>query len=381
MSRVRPLCEEDLDQVVSLYQSVFRTPRGRTDSPPALRAYFERTLVRQPWADPDLPSLVYEGPDGRVLGFIGAHVRRLKLDGEPLRLVCAGQLVSDPAAQRRGVGAILLRALLKGPQDVTITDGGTPTVAEMWGRLTGEVGASLRSVAWIRPFRPACALGDRFFRQIGHEDWYPAVLPVLGAFDRLVKRRLEPDAPAGVDAGEELTPGALLSHLPAVTEGLQLHVDYDRPYLEWLFDEMEQVRSRGPLARRLVRRGDAVIGWYVAYLPPNGLGQTLQVAALPGAVDAVVERLFFDAAEAGVAALAGRLEPALFEPLLKRHCVLRQVARALVHSSDPAVRCAVERGRALLTRMDGEWWMGYPLEDATFGGAASVPAGAGPASG
>jgi hypothetical protein len=349
-----------LDQVASLYQSVFRAPRGASASPPGLRAYFERTLVCQPWADPDLPSLVYEGSDGRILGFIGAHVRHLKFNGVPLRLVCSGQLVADPEA--RGVGAILLRELLNGPQDVTITDGATSTVAEMWGRLTGDV-ASLRSVAWIRPFRPARAFGNLFLRHIGHEGWYPAARPVLSAFDRPVERRLKPDAPKGVTAAEELTPDDFLTYLPSVTKGLVLHVDYDVPYLRWLFAEMEQVRSRGPLARRLVRRGDEVIGWYVAYLPPGGLGQTQQVAAAPGAADAVIARLFFDAAEAGVAALSGRFEPALFEPLLRRHCVPRPTARALIHTNDPVVRCAVEQGKALLTRMDGEWWMGHHLED------------------
>src|SRR5215208_4444216 len=107
MSGVRPVDREDLPAVGDLYELVMRS--GRRRAPPGLPSYFERTMLDQPWADPGLPSLVYEGPGGRLLGFIGSHVRRARLDGRAIRVRCAGQLVSDPAERRRGVGALLLR--------------------------------------------------------------------------------------------------------------------------------------------------------------------------------------------------------------------------------------------------------------------------------
>ena len=59
MSRIRPVEPYDLPQVASLFESVMRSG-GRTP-PPLLAAYFERTLLDNPWADPEIPSLVYEG--------------------------------------------------------------------------------------------------------------------------------------------------------------------------------------------------------------------------------------------------------------------------------------------------------------------------------
>ena len=35
---------------------------------------------------------------------------------------------------------------------------------------------------------------------------------------------------------------------------------------------------------------------------------------------------------------------------------------ALIHARDPEVLHAVQAGRALLTRLEGEWWMGHHLE-------------------
>jgi hypothetical protein len=88
VSRIRPVERDDLPTVASLFEAVMRS-RGR-QPPPRLAAYFARTWLDHPWADPEIPSLVYETPDGRILGFVGAHVRRLTFDGRPVRMVCPG---------------------------------------------------------------------------------------------------------------------------------------------------------------------------------------------------------------------------------------------------------------------------------------------------
>jgi hypothetical protein len=49
------------------------------------------------------------------------HVRRLRFDGKPLRLRYSEWFATDPAVRGRGMGALLLRSCLAGPQDLTIT--------------------------------------------------------------------------------------------------------------------------------------------------------------------------------------------------------------------------------------------------------------------
>jgi len=349
----------DLPAVAALYEGVRRS--GGSVAPPGLARYFERTLVTHPWADPELPSLVYEAADGRLTGFIGAHVRRIELDGGPARLVCAGQLISAPAARRRGAGAILLRDLLAGPQDVTITDGATSEVATMWDALGGATVAA-RSIAWARLFRPARAAGERLMRRGRARRLATLSRPLWPALDAAAMRLARPPSAEGLDAPLDLTNEMLLEHAGEMAGGSRLRVAYDGPFLEWLFGEMSAVASRGPLVRRAVRSRGRVLGWYVAYLPPGRIGQVMQLATAPRAVEHVLDQLFVDAWSAGAAGLEGRLEQRLFEPLSRRRCLLRYGERVLVHSRDRALRDAVAGGGGALTRMDGEWWMGHHTE-------------------
>ena len=115
------------------------------------------------------------------------------------------------------------------------------------------------------------------------------------------------------------------------------------------------------------------MGWYVAYLPRGGIGQAMQIAAAERGVETVLDRLFEDAWRRGVTALQGRLEPRLFEPLFERRCLLRYGERALAHSREPEIVSALALGDGMLTRMDGEWWMGHHLDPLPTDGAAVAP--------
>jgi hypothetical protein len=164
-----------------------------------------------------------------------------------------------------------------------------------------------------------------------------------------------------VDA-EELTPRAVIEYQGDVIGDARLRVEYDEPFLEWLFREMPAVRTRGTLVRRLLHRQGRVLGWYVAYLKPHGLSQVMEIKAGRRELGTVLDYLFADAWHSGTAALEGRLEPGLYEPLSGRRCLLRYGTRALFHSSDPDVLATISLGESALTRLDGEWWMGHHTE-------------------
>ena len=359
MSAVRPLERGDLEGVAVLYERVMRS--GGETPPPGLVPYFERTVVDQPWADPELPSLVYEGAGGQLAGFVAAHVRRIELDGRPARLVCAGQLIAEPAARKRGAGAILLRDLHAGPQELTITDGATPEVAAIWQALGGAT-SFVRSTAWTRLFRPAQAAGERLMKRERARRLTGLTRPLWPMVDAATRRLARPAAPTGLDPSVDLGAELLLENAEEMAGESRLRVAYDEPYVRWLIEELAAVASRGELATRAVSRGGRVVGWYVAYLRRGAIGQVLAVAARPRAVDDVLDQLFADAWGRGAAGLEGRLEQALFEPLSRRGCLLRPGERALAHSRDAALQDAVAAGGGALTRMDGEWWMGHHTE-------------------
>lgn len=143
---------------------------------------------------------------------------------------------------------------------------------------------------------------------------------------------------------------------------LRLYPDYDAEYLHWLFAELEAVKVRGTPVRCLVRdRLGRVAGWYVYYLAPGGIAQVLQVAAPNGDLDLVLDHLFWHAARSGTGAVQGRLEPALFGSLRGRRCLLSRTSWALVHGPDHTILGLLGSAKALLTRLDGEWWMGHHL--------------------
>jgi hypothetical protein len=364
MSGIRPCTREDLPQVAILYEQVMRSGAGAP--PPGLVPFFERALFDHPWADPELPSLVYEH-DGAIAAFLGSHVRRMTFDGARIRVACSGQFVSSPAMQKRGAGALLLRKYLAGPQELTITDGPSDAVGHMWARLKGQR-VWLNSLSFTRVFRPwsasAVLQGMR-----DNAAWQAANRIIGGPADALLARAARGylKAPEPDTRSEELTAPRLLELLPGMVRQQTLYPAYDEAFVDWLFAELARVSSRGALVKRVVSSASGgPLGWYVAYLPPGGIAQVMQVVAAADDVEAVVRHLLHHAQGAGVAAIQGRLEPHLFEAVLKLGCKLRRTHPALIHSNThPAVVSAVFEGRALLTRMDGEWWMtshGDPLD-------------------
>jgi hypothetical protein len=357
MTSIRPFEPSDLPAVTSLYELAYRS--GIRVAPPGLAEYFER-IFADPWADPEIPSLVYVDEEGAIAGFLGSSVRRLDFGGEPIRMAVSGQLVSDPKARTHAAGAFLMKAYLAGPQDLTITDGATEEVRRMWVGLGGET-RHLECVGWIRAFRPFLAAAElvrgpkpRLGRTLR------PLAPPLDATTRALSSRLAVSEPPGTL--EELTPELLVELLPHVTRDRLLRPAYDESFGRWLFGEAEAVTARGVLVRRLVRRetGD-VDGWFVYYADKGGIGWVIQVAASERSVDRVLDHLFFDASSRGMAALRGRVEGHLREPLSRR-CYFRVAdAQALVHSRRADLLHAVHSGRSLLTRLEGEWWMGHHL--------------------
>jgi GNAT superfamily N-acetyltransferase len=354
---IRALEREDLPQIAGVYELVVRS--GSTTPAPGLAAYFERTVLDHPWEDPEIPSLVYVEADGRISGFIGSHVRRFLLDGQPIRLACGGQLVADHEARRKAVGALLMQRYLAGPQDLTITDTASLPTHAMWGKLKGNE-VSLGCVSWTRLFRPLRFAADR--RLSEHELKF--VRPVWAAVDAVTTRLPRPSRVSRPEVvSEELTEAALVEGAETLGSSLTLRPAYDEAFVRWLFAEMSRVETYGTLVRTLLRDADdGLLGWYVYYLRPGGTSHVLQVMARERDVGVTLDHLFDHARAHGSAALRGRLEPRLLEPLGRRRCILRYEGGSLVHTQTPAILNAIAYGDALLTRMDGEWWMGHHLE-------------------
>jgi hypothetical protein len=340
--------------VARLFQLVMRP--GEPANPAQTVAFFERTLLDHPWADPEIPSLVHVEGEGRIAGFLGSHVRRLLFEGEPIRAGYVGHLMAAPDARPRGmVGTLLLRRYLAGPQDASLTDSAGEPTRRMWEGLGGRL-LAVRAIGWTRVFRPFELAVDRL------RDGRPLAARLLGrasplldrASARTARRLLATPPPATTSA--PLTTEALLRELPALLGNLRLRVAYDEPFVNWLFAELERRGPERRTMRRLVSDAEgAVLGWYVYFLSPGGVSHVLQLAAAAGSVEPVLEDLLQHARASGSAALHGRLEPSLAQPLSGKRAPLTYRGGALAHGRRDLVD-ALEAPDSLLTRMDGEWW-------------------------
>ena len=360
MSAIRPMTPADVPQVASLYELIFRsrTPRAA----PKLAPYFERILLRNPWFDPEVPSLVYEADRGRIVGFIGSHVRRMSFEGARVRLAVPSTFISDPRERNRTAGAFLLRRFLSGPQDLTITDGATVPVQRIWERLGGHT-AHFRSLAWTRMYRPFRFTGEYLSRRRGSRSarrWGRMVAP-LDLPARAVPR-LRSQPPDDSLSAEELTPARLVAALPDMVTG-RLRPDYDQDFLGWLFAEMARVATRGDLVRKLVRGSDgAAMGWYVAYLMDSGPCEVMQIMAGAQGVEPVLDHLLHTADQMGATAVQGAVDGRLLEAVSRRGAFLHLSARTLIHSRRQELVNAALGDDMMLTRMDGERWMGFHRE-------------------
>jgi len=361
VAEIRAFEREDVADVAALYELVMRS--GRSTPAPGLAPYFERLFFDQPWADPEHPGLVAVDRDGKIVAFQGAHARKGRFDGRAIAITGLGQLVSHPDARTGAIGRALVRTQLAGPQDLTLTDTATPAVQRL-GVMMGGTISHLSCIGWVRVMRPLQS-AQAFARSYREARRRPAAPRVMARLDRALTRSAPAlSAPATPDVeAEPLTPGGLVEHLSLVSDHLRLYVDYDEPYVEWLFTELRRMAGLGALLARLVRtRRGRPLGWYVCMLEPGGSCRVLQVAAPNRHVGQVLDHLMHEAWMAGAANVHGRVEPHLLEALATRRCLMLYRGGALLYGEPPMLG-AIATGNALLTRLDGEWWVQDQMVD------------------
>ncbi|MDP9276866.1 MAG: hypothetical protein M3O76_01485 [Actinomycetota bacterium] len=348
MTEIRSLEREDLPAVAALLRA--NLPGWSGDE-----HFLAVQTIDHPWADEAFSSLVAVDEAKNVIGFIGAQVRRMRLDGAAVRGVCCTQLAVDHDSRNTAAGAFLLKRMISGAQELTWSDGATDPVVRMWGAFGGHAEHS-RACDWMLVLRPARwvggALGALARRRSVRRNLGPvAALPFQAAGSWIVPSP-HPDPPGDV-VSEEATTAALVESLPAITSGIRFWVDHDEAHLDHMFRELEQFYER-PLVRRLVRHRRRPIGWY-AYMHLKGaVAHVLHLAANERQADAVLGELVAHARDTGTAVLAGRAEPHLAGPLSRRFAVLGFARHPVMHATDPKLGAVLATGSSLLTRLDGE---------------------------
>jgi hypothetical protein len=358
---IRAFEDRDLEQVAGLWDKVFR-PKSSIASPDTAE-FLRRTLLSKPWCDPELPSLVYARGDGRVIGFLGSSVHRMRFDQRPVRAVSSAHFMIDPGAHVQGAGALLLAKLLAGPQDLTTTDSATVATQPLWRRFGGTT-ERLAGIGWIRVFRSSTVARRVLAERFGSDRWFlraPST-PLWRLADVVLGRAigvLSPTSPTpepGHVSSEPLAASHAAGELESVAEGFRLRPAYDALHFESLYEDLERFGEGVPVFR-VVRQGGRTLGAYVYLLEPEGVCPVLAVACAEDDAKPVVDSLFEDAEGNGAAAVVGRVEAHVQEALAQTSALFFAAqVRRLVHSRDSDLLAAIDSGNALMTRLDGEWW-------------------------
>jgi hypothetical protein len=363
MSRIRPFVLADVSNVAELHESVFAETSHL--SMEKRRRDLQHVFLENPWYDDTLPSLVAEGENGRIVGFLGVLPRRMSWNGRPIMVAIISQFMVAP--DHRGVtGFLLQKTVLAGHQDLSITDGASHESVQLW-KAAGGTDSPLHSIHWTRPLRPL-----RYGLSLVSERaplLRATATPVCAVVDAIAARmRRSPVRITTSTSGEALTVDLILDHADQFLPRTALRPEYDCASLKWLLEMAEQKASSGDLRKVLVRNADnEVIGWYLYYFrrrsglsKQRGSCEVLQIVSRPDRLSQVLENLLYDAWREGALDVSGRMEPGFLDALRAKHCLFHgRGSPVLVHSRRRELVDAVRCGDAFLTRLDGEWWMSF----------------------
>jgi hypothetical protein len=356
LSEIRNCAREDIPAVAALFQKTFRN--SDAPAPRSLEAYLADSYLDHPRYDARIASRVHVGAEGRVTGFIGVFPGRFDYRGRTVHAAIAGTLMVEHPDREPLAGAKLLRSVVKGPQDISISETTNRISQRLWEPLGGKV-VPLLSLEWFRPLRPVGAtiatLAEKF---------PPAALlaPVARAGDWIgrswTKQSLQTAEPsARVTASTEISDSDFAASVLELAEATEFRPAWDQQDVEWLLARAARKERHGSLHRAIVRRRKGeLVGCYLYHAKPGGVGRVLQVMARPGSTGDVLDCLFREADVAGLSGLRGRASAQLIDALLTRNCFFVPRASTIVHSADPDLAHAVQNGGALVTGLAGETW-------------------------
>ena len=349
---VRPVRADDFGALAEL---IVRST-GLSGDVERIERRLARVLDGHPWRDEAMAPLLAEDATGKLQAFLAVVPRPMRIGGRTVRTAVAGPLVVHPEC-REFPGTRLLRAFLKGPQDLSLMDVGGCATRAVWERLGGSA-AVLYNLSWTRPLRPAAWTLGRLPARL--RTAAAALKPLARLADALLSRapgspfRLPPSATMReVDASE------LAVSMERVA-GRWLRGCHYGASLSWLLERAAE-RAGGPLGTFVVGPREAPTGYVVMSAPHNGTAHVVQMAAASGlAADGVVLAVVTHAAAAGCVAVTGRVDSRFLNDLTDRGAILHASGfQTLVHARDAALVRHVERGEAVLGRLDGAWWLEF----------------------
>jgi hypothetical protein len=359
MCPVREFAEDDITEVADLNWNVLR--HGHGPSSPALKDYFQKLFLHNPWFDKRFPSLVFEDKGGKIIGFLGVIPRPMSARGKSIFATFGSNFVVHPEGRSTLAGLHLVKTYLEGKQDLSISDSANDLTAQVQKGL-GATTLPLESMHWSRPLRASQYALDAFSR-LRRDRFSKLLKGTAKPFCMLIDGVGASAVSNGhLDSGsslkaEPLTVETLLQCLAKFPSRFSLRPSYDLASLRWLLDFMDEMKAFGTVHRSAVfdEKKD-LIGWYIYSLRSSEVGEVVQIGAAPRHRKDVLNHLFQNARHRGAIGLHGRLDAEWLQDLSESGCFFyRRGGWMQAHSRNPELIQLLKLGDSYLTRLDGEW--------------------------
>jgi len=354
MSQIRELQPQDIRAVADMFQRVFR--HVKTPAPGSLCDYLQDVFLDHPWYDPDIGARVYCDGDDVLRGFIGVYPLHMTHNDVPIRAAMLGSLMVEQPHDHPLAGARLLRSVINGPQDLTLSETANAQSRMMWEKLRGRTLPSY-GMDWARILRPAAFTTQTLIKPA----WLAAGFRPLSAIsDPLarwgLKRFIDIETELHITA-RDVGLDFIADNLPELAADLPLRPGWDNQNLPWFLNHAKTKRDIGPLiSRGVYDRADRLIGIYLYHGRRSGIARVLQILALPGRHGAVITNLIDDADQRGCAGVIGKSHPHLLESLLRHRAILFRREATVAHSGKPELIAELEAGGGLIDGLAGERW-------------------------
>ncbi len=352
----------DLDEVVAQYRSI---ADGAAHRPLAeVTAKLRAMMLDQPSFPDDAPhSLVHEGSDGRIVGFMGVIPRKWQIGERTVVGATTTGFVVDAEHPDSLVSALwLARGSISQGQDFSFVDRPTPTVVQIFGKVGAEIlpghGYNFRL-----PLRRNEVMRLQLRERVRYRRWWPAVAP-LDPVARKVAEALDARQPR--EFGDDESSSLQLEPATAQTlfETRRALATYYGPCLvddealcRWQYDYMATYGSRGDFRWTIARAKGKPVGWILYYVRDDQPSEVTSIIALPKYKTALVAALLRATYDDGCTALIGTVGAAMAHELIEVGAIIDSCDRIQVRTRDPEIMNAFRSNRAVITGLEGEVWV------------------------
>lgn len=361
MPQTRAFIADDLVYVADMFHQSLRKKDGAASDD--LIAYLRALFLNEENTQSDIHSKVYVRDDGRVSGFLGVLPVAMQLDDRNIQAAVCTSFVAEDRETDPFAGARLLRDVLAGPQDLTFGETIDDVSTEMWKAMRGRL-LPAYSLDWLRVLRPASFGLEIATGRLSSA--FRLLTPLGKIIDRTIsargqRRALSYYVPFADKADTFTDEEASDAEFAQVGRELVGHFPL-RPVWseERMVDMLRHAKSKrlhGEAVRRIVKgRGGKTAGLFLYHGDPQGIGRTLQIMAVPGQEQIVIDRLIRHTYDRGLVAIRGRTQPALLQAMIGRKCAFLHASSTIVHSRDPDLLKAATDGTAFFNGFSGESW-------------------------